>query len=111
MDNTSDLARVLRIPGTMNRKREPIPVSVLTEDLSNRYQLAAIEEVFKKTGSPFPGKDSRTDIQQKPDFSEGPPADPGAHRRGVCVARPLPTGCPDARRARVVCHAFYCGAV
>jgi hypothetical protein len=38
VDTTSDLARVLRLPGTWNRKREPaIPVELVSMDASRRY--------------------------------------------------------------------------
>lgn len=37
LDNTSDLARVLRVPGTMNRKSEPVEVRILELHDDRRY--------------------------------------------------------------------------
>ena len=39
MDNTSDLARVLRVPGTLNRKSEPKPVTMPLCKPEVRYSL------------------------------------------------------------------------
>jgi len=46
LDNTSDLARLLRLPGTVNRKREPVDVHILEEftDYSRRYTIRALED-------------------------------------------------------------------
>jgi putative DNA primase/helicase len=35
LDNTADLARVLRVPGTLNYKGDPIDVTILSENYSN----------------------------------------------------------------------------
>jgi hypothetical protein len=45
LDNTSDLSRVLRLPGTINRKREPVGVRVIDEltDYSRRYTVEELE--------------------------------------------------------------------
>lgn len=37
LDNTADLARVLRLPGTMNLKHDPVEVKVLHYDEGSRY--------------------------------------------------------------------------
>jgi len=45
VDSTFDLARVMRIPGTKNRKGEPIvPVTFYREELGPRYDPSDIEE-------------------------------------------------------------------
>jgi primase-like protein len=43
LDSTQDLARVLRVPGSMNCKREPVPVRLIDKDgpRYDRRQLAA----------------------------------------------------------------------
>ncbi|WP_428564612.1 MAG: YfjI family protein [Solidesulfovibrio sp. DCME] len=45
LDNTADLARVLRLPGTMNNKGKPVPVRILEQytDYARRYTIAQIE--------------------------------------------------------------------
>lgn len=45
VDATADLARVLRLPGTVNRKEgcEPVPVRLLSLDDANRYTLDDFE--------------------------------------------------------------------
>jgi putative DNA primase/helicase len=49
LDNTSDLARVLRVPGTFNRKAEPAPVRILEHKEENRYTPEEIESLFPVT--------------------------------------------------------------
>ena len=75
MDNTSDLARVLRIPGTINRKREPVPVSIIEQNLAHRYQPSDFEEVFKKELPSLSEQGNKTTVQPDLDFSALPPAD------------------------------------
>ena len=63
LDNTGDLARVLRLPGSYNRKTDkPVLVTVLTEhvDLTARYDLAAVEAVLPPVETP----------QAEPDHAE-----------------------------------------
>jgi hypothetical protein len=43
IDNTSDLARVLRLPGTFNRKLTPVPVRVIEEHPEYRYNPSDFE--------------------------------------------------------------------
>jgi len=55
LDNTSDLPRVLRLPGTWNRKTDtPRLVTVPAEhvDLTARYDLAAVEAVLPPVETP-----------------------------------------------------------
>lgn len=37
IDNTSDLSRLLRVPGTFNRKGDPLPVTVMPQPVIRRY--------------------------------------------------------------------------
>jgi len=55
LDNTSDLPRVLRLPGTWNRKTDkPVLVTVPAEhvDLAARYDLAAVEAALPPVETP-----------------------------------------------------------
>ena len=55
LDNTSDLPRVLRLPGTFNRKTDqPVLVTVPAEhvDLAARYEIADIEAVLPPVETP-----------------------------------------------------------
>jgi hypothetical protein len=44
LDSTHDLARVLRLPGTYNRKLKPVQVKVISCQENNRYEPASFEE-------------------------------------------------------------------
>lgn len=44
VDSTFDLARVMRLPGTMNRKGEPVPVRLLEIDDARRYSPSVFDE-------------------------------------------------------------------
>lgn len=60
LDNTADLPRVLRLPGTWNRKTgQPVPVTVPAEhvDLTARYSLDAIEAVLPPAETPQTARD------------------------------------------------------
>lgn len=46
IDNTSDMARVLRIPGTINYKAEPVPVKILEFYPDRRYSLKSIKQAL-----------------------------------------------------------------
>ncbi|MCL5957860.1 MAG: hypothetical protein M1358_00855, partial [Chloroflexi bacterium] len=46
IDNTSDLARVLRVPGTVNRKLSPVPVYVVEMDPARRYDPTEFEPLL-----------------------------------------------------------------
>jgi len=46
VDNVSDLARILRPPGTVNRKREPVPVVLLSYHSERQYTPAEIESIL-----------------------------------------------------------------
>lgn len=49
VDNVADLARLLRVPGTINHKAEPVPVKVLKAD-GPRYEIADIEAILIDPG-------------------------------------------------------------
>lgn len=51
IDSAQDLARLLRLPGTLNAKREPhVEVRVLANE-GNRYSLAELSEIAAKAGT------------------------------------------------------------
>jgi P4 family phage/plasmid primase-like protien len=54
VDNTSDLARVLRVPGTFNRKAEPKPVRVLKLQSEQRYSLQELLNAIEKAEENLP---------------------------------------------------------
>ncbi len=79
IDNTADLARVLRLPGTLNHKRSGVPGRApagveLVELSDRRYRRSHFEML----------------------------PEPSSHRANVLVPEPqaLPCGRPDRRRAR-----------
>ena len=43
IDGTADLARVLRLPGTINRKLDPVPVKIIALDPTRRYQTDSFD--------------------------------------------------------------------
>jgi hypothetical protein len=43
VDGTADLARVLRLPGTVNHKLDPVPVRVIEIDETRRYQIDSFD--------------------------------------------------------------------
>uniref|UniRef100_I2Q6Z1 DUF3987 domain-containing protein n=1 Tax=Desulfovibrio sp. U5L TaxID=596152 RepID=I2Q6Z1_9BACT len=51
LDNTADLARILRLPGTINNKAEPVPARILEEytDYARRYTIGQIEVDLPKS--------------------------------------------------------------
>jgi P4 family phage/plasmid primase-like protien len=44
IDNVFDVARVMRLPGTWNRKNDPRPVEILTADWARQYAPTDLEE-------------------------------------------------------------------
>ncbi len=75
-DNTSDLARVLRVPGTMNYKLEPIPVSIIEQDYARRYTLAEFEEWVTDSIEPQAKPKGTTVKASTEEEHDWPPADP-----------------------------------
>jgi hypothetical protein len=64
-DHTTDLSRLLRLPGTLNRKdqrngREPIPCTLITCDPSRRYPI----DVFRAYAEKSPAKIEREKISK-----------------------------------------------
>lgn len=51
VDTVSDLARLLRVPGTVNRKDTPVPVRILNLDGARRYEPVEFRQ-HVTTGSP-----------------------------------------------------------
>jgi hypothetical protein len=43
IDGTADLARVLRLPGTINHKLDPVPVKIVALDETRRYQTDSFD--------------------------------------------------------------------
>ena len=64
LDNTSDLARVLRPPGTWNRKLDPVPVCLIKQNEANRYNPSDFEDYLIQTQS---------QVKKKPRFLENFP--------------------------------------
>jgi P4 family phage/plasmid primase-like protien len=54
IDNTADLARVLRVPGTFNLKSEPKPVKTSLFEPERRYSLLELFEAITTIESTFP---------------------------------------------------------
>lgn len=54
VDNTADLARVLRVAGTFNRKGEPKPVTTQLFKPDNRYSLMELLEAIQEMESKLP---------------------------------------------------------
>ena len=50
LDNTSDLCRILRLPGTFNHKKEPVPVEIL-EDSGLRYEREDFDNLLSEVPS------------------------------------------------------------
>lgn len=50
LDNTSDLCRILRLPGTFNHKKEPVRVEII-EDTGLRYEQADFDNLLSEDPS------------------------------------------------------------
>ena len=66
-DHTTDLSRLLRIPGTFNRKdqrngREPVPTALIECDRSRRYAIS----VFEGFATPAPETERARQIEAMP---------------------------------------------
>jgi hypothetical protein len=48
LDNTSDLARVLRVPGTWNRKHAPAAIKIITDSPDRRYSPSDFEDYVQE---------------------------------------------------------------
>lgn len=65
-DNTSDLARVLRVPGTFNRKGpDPLPVRIMQFSPNARYSVEQLEKTFPVVETPKETKEpARSHVDQ-----------------------------------------------
>ncbi len=72
-DRLSDLARVLRIPGTLNHKdpKHPKPISVVSQN-GRRYNLSDIDEFLEEAGIPDPEAQERTVREWAERFADTP---------------------------------------
>ena len=85
LDNTSDLARLLRLPGTFNRKHEPVEVRVLEYHPDRRYSPSDFERFLVPKSAPV--TPPLTKASGKKDF---PPA----------KIEPIVNGCAWIRHCR-----------
>ncbi|EMI11236.1 DNA primase family protein [Anoxybacillus gonensis] len=69
IDNTADLARVLRVPGTFNRKAEPKPVRTLKLDAEQRYSLLELLEALQEVEAKLP-QESKLERPLKREYTE-----------------------------------------
>jgi hypothetical protein len=49
LDSTHDLARILRLPGTTNRKGDPLPVTVDLPQIVQRYDVRQLRDALPRT--------------------------------------------------------------
>lgn len=77
LDNTSDLARVLRVPGTLNHKGDkPVPVKVVHARGNRRYSVTDLEEAITELEAKVPAPSGpREKGREKPTEDEGPAPD------------------------------------
>ena len=75
-DKTTDLARILRLPGTLNRKNErngqsPVPCELAECHSDRRYDFALFETILKKKNkTPAGGKSKPRGEESSPNASE-----------------------------------------
>ncbi|MDO0878782.1 phage/plasmid primase, P4 family [Anoxybacillus gonensis] len=75
IDKTADLARVLRVPGTFNRKEEPKPVRTLVFNENVRYSPRDLYEALEEIESKL-SPEEKQNVQQDYQSGELPDADP-----------------------------------
>lgn len=73
IDNTADLARVLRVPGTFNLKSNPKPVKTELFEPNKRYSIMDLFEAIQSIESSFP-EEPRTKAARKEYEGEIPDA-------------------------------------
>lgn len=82
VDSTHDLARVMRLPGTMNVKADPVPVALIVAD-GPRHDLSTIRQHVKTTAIgelPLDAPDGR---ETRPDDGSGVGDHDGGERRAL----------------------------
>lgn len=72
VDSTFDLARVLRVPGTVNRKGDPVPVRIL-QQADVRYNPSDFEPYLPEE---IPGAGKRVRLPSNGSITLNPKADP-----------------------------------
>lgn len=97
-DHTFDAARLLRVPGSLNRKApaNPIPVEIESFDVDRAYSLSEIEESLDLV-APDPGYDEPAECSTPPPTEEAqePRVRPAAPRPGPSMPGELPESVRD----------------
>jgi len=77
LDNTSDLARVLRVPGTFNHKGDkPTPVRVVHSDVKNRrYIISELEKAISELEAKAPARGHREETREESQGDDQPAPD------------------------------------
>jgi len=83
LENLGDLARVLRLPGTLNRKgAEPVPVRIRESHLDRRYTLDDFETIAAAGGAtPGPASEATLSLPAKSALSDERIIDLASDRR------------------------------
>ncbi|MDR3561240.1 MAG: DUF927 domain-containing protein [Negativicutes bacterium] len=79
VDSTHDLARVLRLPGTMNFKAEPVPVTVIHSESIARYNPDDFDQFLPDAPAATPGERRPTRFERR--ATDGPTA----HMLSNCI--------------------------
>ncbi|MBE3585472.1 MAG: DUF3987 domain-containing protein [Thermoanaerobacter sp.] len=75
LDNTSDLSRVLRVPGTFNHKSgQPVPVRVLEFDPARRYGYKETTQAIDELAARVPRQERKTTRQEAHQDEDRPEA-------------------------------------
>ncbi|MDK2889107.1 MAG: hypothetical protein PWP72_1985 [Thermoanaerobacter sp.] len=75
LDNTSDLSRVLRVPGTFNHKSgQPVPVQVLEFEPTRRYGYKEIIQAVDELAARVPRQERKTTRREPPGDEDKPEA-------------------------------------
>jgi putative DNA primase/helicase len=64
LDRTADLARILRLPGTLNHKNDPTLVEIMKHDDAKRYTVEEIKKFMKRTeNATLMNNDKKNDVE------------------------------------------------
>jgi hypothetical protein len=74
VDNTSDLARIYRLPGTLNRKTDPAVMCAMLGQPGATVSLEQMEQALADAPSPESGDDAPPFVEQSQLFSKPGPA-------------------------------------